>query len=40
MDEDEPDLSREPAPPSEHVNHLAFIFLALIVMLFFWYGTG
>lgn len=41
MDEDLPaDPRRDPDPPDERVNHLAFVFLALVVMLIFWYGTG
>lgn len=33
-----PDLSRDPAPPPERTNHLAYILLALIIMLIFWYA--
>jgi hypothetical protein len=49
MDEDElPDLSGGPRPGvrpepdrgSDGVNHLAYILLALVVMLVFWIGTG
>lgn len=40
MNEDLPDFSRDPEPEPERTNHLAYVFLALIVMLLFWYGTG
>ena len=40
MNEDMPDFSNDPPPPPERSeNHLAFVFLALIVMLIFWYGS-
>jgi hypothetical protein len=39
MNEDMPDFRNDPEPPpEERTNHLAYIFLALIVMLIFWYG--
>ena len=40
MNEDMPDFSRDPEPPEDRTNHLAYVFLALIVMLIFWYGAG
>lgn len=40
MNEDLPDLSGDPGPPEERTNHLAFVFLALVVMVIFWFGTG
>ena len=41
MNEDMPDFSRDPEPPDgDGTNHLAYIFLALIVMLIFWFGAG
>lgn len=39
MDEEPlPDFGRDPGPPPDRVNHLAYILLALIVMLVFWYA--
>ena len=43
MDEDPlPDLSdpatRDTAPREERTNHLAYILIALVVMLVFWYA--